>query len=260
MAKYKKIALFSFCVLFISIPLLILRSNIQNKHDNSLHIDKNNIVSFKISNIIYEKEIKNKLDRDNLIDLINSIHITKTGVDQGAGCCSSIIIKYSNGKVFSAGFLSSSMTYSFGVKYTCCDIDKDIVDDLRNYYDKTLVGGIDNNERKITEIVPPINHIVLINYNDINKIIFKGNINKTVEDKETIKKIMNLIDSYVVKQAPQEFPINGFNISAQFFIDDKDVLNINFMNPMVINGKSYEEIRNSIGDKTINDFLNSLLK
>lgn len=43
---------------------------------------------------------------------------------------------YSNGEKFSASFLASNMVYSTDDSGICCDIDKNIVDDLRNSYDK----------------------------------------------------------------------------------------------------------------------------
>lgn len=111
------------------------------------NISKNNITSFKIHNIdLYEKEIKNKSDRDKIIDLINSVKITKSGIEERDGVGFGVTITYSNGKKFSASFLSQTMVYSFGGKAIYCNIDKNIVDDLRNYYNETKVAGIDKNK------------------------------------------------------------------------------------------------------------------
>ncbi|WP_160673846.1 hypothetical protein [Clostridium sp. C8-1-8] len=100
-------------------------------------IEKSNISSFKIHNIqSEEKEIKDKSGRDNIIDLINSVKIKKSNVEPQDGVGYGIMITYSNGKKFSASYLSSNMIYTIDNKSTWCHIDKNIVDELKNYYDK----------------------------------------------------------------------------------------------------------------------------
>ena len=83
-----------------------------------------------------EKEIKDKSDRDKIIDLINGVKITKSDVELHAGVGFGVIITYSNGEKFSASFLATTMAYSTNDIAIWCDIDRNIVDDLRNYYDK----------------------------------------------------------------------------------------------------------------------------
>lgn len=103
----------------------------------SVFIDKNNISSFKMHNIRgEEKEIKDNSDRNKIIDLINSVKITKSNVELHDGIGYGVIITYANGKEFSASYLSSTMVYTIDGKSTWCDIDKNIVDELRNYYNK----------------------------------------------------------------------------------------------------------------------------
>jgi len=127
-------------VFLISLSVLILGCNNKRQSQNQIQpgfIDKNKITSFKIHNILAEeKEIKNKSDRDKIIDLINGIKITKSGVEPRAGVGFGVIITYSNGDKFSESFLSETMSYSTDSKAIWCGIDKDIVDDLRSYYDK----------------------------------------------------------------------------------------------------------------------------
>lgn len=249
--KYRRSVFILICL--ISLSTLLLGCNNQNKQHNKFgFIDKNDITSFKVHNIIAEeKEIKSKSDRDKIIDLINNLNITKSNVEPVIGMGFGVIIAYSNGEKFSASFMGPTMIYSTDDNGTWCKIDRNLDDILRSTYNETKVEGIDNAERKINEIVP-------IKYNDITKIIFTGNVNKTVENKESIIEIMNLIDGYVIKQEPQEFPVNGFNVSSQFFIGNKEVMNINFVNPIRINGKSYEYTNKQLGAITINDFLNSI--
>ena len=87
-----------------------------------------------------EKKIKNKLERDKIIDLTNSVKITKSGVEPVNGMAFGIKITYSNGEQFLASFTSSKTgavtIHSTGDKGSWCNIDRNTVDDLRNYYDK----------------------------------------------------------------------------------------------------------------------------
>jgi len=134
----------SLLICLISLFTLLLGCNNQNQSENSNKqhnkfgfIDKNNITSFKVHNIkAEEKKIKSKSERDKIIDLINSVNITKSGVEPVMGVGFGVIITYSNGEKFSASFLADTMIYSTNDNGIWCSIDKNIFDDLRNYYDK----------------------------------------------------------------------------------------------------------------------------
>ena len=131
-------------IMLISLSTLLLgctnkkQNTNQNKQHNKFgYIDKNGITSLKVHNIkTEEKEIKDKSDRDKIIDLINSVKITKSDVEMRYGVGYGVIITYSNGEKFSTGFLATTMAYSTNTNAIWCDIDRNIVDDLRNYYDK----------------------------------------------------------------------------------------------------------------------------
>ncbi|MBC8060373.1 MAG: hypothetical protein H7Y18_06880 [Clostridiaceae bacterium] len=130
------------CLISLSALLFGCNNEKQIKNQNKQHnkfgfIDKDDITSLKIHNIkAEEKEIKNKSDKDKIIDLINSVNITKSSVEPLYGVGFGVIITYSNGEKFSASFLESTMLYSTGDNGTWCKIDKNILDDLRSYYDK----------------------------------------------------------------------------------------------------------------------------
>ncbi|MBW9159011.1 hypothetical protein [Clostridium tagluense] len=118
-----------------------IKGNNQKQSPNQIKFgsfDKNNISSFKLHNVgSDQKEIKNKSDRNKIIDLINSVSITKSGVEPRDGSRCGVTITYSNGQKFSVSFLASTIYYSIGDKEgTFYDIDKNIVEDLSNYYDK----------------------------------------------------------------------------------------------------------------------------
>lgn len=145
MSNFKKCRRSIFLLIcLISLSTLLLgctnkkQSTNQNKQHNKFgYIDKNDITSLKVHNIMNEeKEIKNKSDRDKIIDLINSVKITKSDVETRLGVGFGVIITYSNGEKFSASFLATTMAYSTNANAIWCDIDRNIVDALRNYYDK----------------------------------------------------------------------------------------------------------------------------
>lgn len=132
-------------ICLISLFTLMIACNDQKKSQNENKqynkfgsIDKNDIVSFKLHNIKGElKEVKSKSDMDKIIDLVNSVHITKTDTEPVDGVGYGVIITFSNGQKFSASFTGHVMAYSTGEKGTWCEIDKNILEDLRSYYDKS---------------------------------------------------------------------------------------------------------------------------
>ena len=140
--RYRRSILLLICL--ISLLTLLFgcnnekQSHKQNKQHNKFgFIDKNDITSFKVYNINVEaREIKNESDRNKIIDLINSVSITKSGIEAVEGIGFGVIITYSNGEKFSAGFMTNTMIYLSDEKSIWCNIDKNIEDDLRNYYDK----------------------------------------------------------------------------------------------------------------------------
>lgn len=143
---YRKSVFLLICLIYLSTLLSGCNNQKQSQNQNKQHnifgfIDKIDIISYKLYNMKAEaKEIKNKSDRDNIIDLINGVNITKSDVEEVVGMGFGVIITYSNGEKFSAGFMPSTMgntmVNSSNEKYIWCVIDKNILNDLRNYYDK----------------------------------------------------------------------------------------------------------------------------
>lgn len=134
--KHSKKSIFLFILLVIvSTSLGACGSKTKDKND---FVSKSNIRSFKIHNIkCEEKEIKSTSTRNKIIDLLNSVKITKSDVEPRMGVGYGVIITYDDGKKFSASYLASTICYSNDdKKFTWCDIDKNIVDDLRSFYDK----------------------------------------------------------------------------------------------------------------------------
>lgn len=87
--------------------------------------------------VVDSKQISNKSDWEGIIKTINSVNITKSNVELLAGDPITIDIVYKNGETLSLNFLGSTLSYSTDGKTGICDeIDKDILDELRSYYNK----------------------------------------------------------------------------------------------------------------------------
>jgi len=130
-------------VLFISLlsifALSVLSYSIFKQHNKLGSVSKNHITSFKVHNIrLEEKEIKNKSDRNKIIDLINSINITKSPKEIPDGCGYGITITYLNGEKLNVNFPGDTfMSYSTGDNPEGCEVYANTVEDtLKNYYDK----------------------------------------------------------------------------------------------------------------------------
>ncbi|MGV8983150.1 hypothetical protein [Clostridium sp.] len=108
-----------------------------------------------------------------------------------------------------------------------------------------------------------INEVTNIKYANVTKIVFvdgRGGRNKplTIEDKENIKEFMSYIDSYVVKKVENPEPRTGWIHSAVFYENDKEIMNITFVNPIIINGEYYRVIRGGLNTTKIDKFLKSI--
>ena len=140
--RYSRRLVLLICLISLVTFMFGCNNQKESQNENKQHtkfgfLDKNDIASFKMHNIkAEEKEIKNKADRDKIIDLINSVHITKSGVEPVDGVGYGVIITYSNGQKFSASFTGPTMAYSTDDNGTWCEVDKNILEDLSSYYDK----------------------------------------------------------------------------------------------------------------------------
>lgn len=136
--KINKEVIVIICFILIIAVFFIIK-NIQNRNSIKIgSISTKNIASFKISDVAcHQKDVSNKAEREKIINLINSIGITRYNAPVCDGVGYGVEITYSNGKKFSASFLSGTVAYSNNDgRVTCCNIDKDIVDDLRECYDE----------------------------------------------------------------------------------------------------------------------------
>ena len=63
-------------------------------------------------------------------------HIIKSGVEPVDGMGFGVIITYSNGEKFTANLGGTTIFYSTDNTKCWCEVDKNIFNDLGNYYDK----------------------------------------------------------------------------------------------------------------------------
>lgn len=108
-----------------------------------------------------------------------------------------------------------------------------------------------------------ISDVANINLDDITKIVFydhaAGNNPLTVEDKQKIKEFTGYLNNYIVKKVNPPFS-SGWRIMAIFYINDKQVMDITFVDPLVINKSYYTIINGDIHNEfqRVEKFLNSI--
>ena len=106
-----------------------------------------------------------------------------------------------------------------------------------------------------------IQDIVQINYKDITKISFHdgrtGELIET-EDKEKINEFLKYVNSYKLKKSELQLELDGYIYYADFYINDKNILRITFVNPLNVNGISYDIIESELNLEKIEDFVKSI--
>jgi len=107
-----------------------------------------------------------------------------------------------------------------------------------------------------------ISGVTGVKFDDITKIVFydgRGGRNKpvTVEDKQKIKEFMGYLNGYSIKKTgnPES---TGWIHSAVFYINDKKVMNITFVNPIIINGDYFNITEGELDTEMIGKFLKSI--
>lgn len=198
------------------------RRHVQSNND---FVDKDNIESFKIHNMKAERvEVKDKVERDKIIDLINSVKIQKTGVEPRDGVGFGVEIIYSNGEKFTASYLADTMVYSANnSKAAWCDIDKSVFNDLMIFYDKTDIASF-----------------------KIYNLKAEGKETKNKEDRDRVIELMHSVN---VTKAGVETPLGmGFGIEIGYSNGKK--LKVNFTeNTMTSDGYPTNKIdKNIISD------------
>ncbi len=118
-------------------------------------------------------------------------------------------------------------------------------------------SNIDYEEKKISDV----NNVKL---DDITKIVFydgRGGLNKplTIEDKQKIKEFTKYLDVYSIKKIKNPNPPSGWAHHAEFYINNKKVMDITFGNPLETNNNNYYDvIKGKLNANTIDKFLKSI--
>lgn len=120
---------------------------------------------------------------------------------------------------------------------------------------KNILSNVNSNATTISGVTG-------IKLTDITKIVFydgRGGINKpvTVEDKQKIKEFMEYLNGYVINKT-KDPESTGWIHSAQFYVNDKVVMNITFVNPIIINGDYFNITKGKLDTETIGKFLKSI--
>lgn len=106
-----------------------------------------------------------------------------------------------------------------------------------------------------------ISGITGIKFADVTKIVFsdgRGGKSITVEDKEKVKEFMGYLDGYTIKKATNVEASDGYIHSAHFYINDNDVMDITFVNPIIINNNYYNVIKGELDTDKIDKYLKSI--
>ncbi|BCZ46276.1 hypothetical protein psyc5s11_23430 [Clostridium gelidum] len=107
-----------------------------------------------------------------------------------------------------------------------------------------------------------ISDVTGVKFDDITKIVFydgRGRRNGPVmiEDKQKIKEFMGYLDGCSIKKT-KNLESTGWIHSAVFYINDKEVMNITFVNPIIINGDYFNITKGELDSETIGKFLKSI--
>ncbi|MBC2458840.1 cell wall-binding protein [Clostridium beijerinckii] len=106
-----------------------------------------------------------------------------------------------------------------------------------------------------------ISGVTGIKFNDVTKIVFydgRGGKSITIGDKEKVKEFMGYLDGYIIKKATNVEASDGYIHSAHFYINDKDVMDITFVNPIIINNNYYNVIKGELDTYKIDKYLKSI--
>jgi hypothetical protein len=102
-----------------------------------------------------------------------------------------------------------------------------------------------------------------INPKDITKIVFydgRGGRNEpvTVEDKRKIEEFLNLLDGYTVREYKNPKLSVGWIHCAVFYKGSERLMEMTFVNPLIINKQYYRIIKGNLSPERIGKFLKSI--
>lgn len=133
--------------------------------------------------------------------------------------------------------------------------------DLNDIFGEQFIGYTKNiSIKKVNSKYKKISDVTGINLDDITKIVFgdgRGYKQITVEDEQKVKEFIKYLDGYVITEGKNP-ESTGWLHSADFYINETDVMSVTFVDPLIINGNYYNIIQGDLDTKKIDDFLKSI--
>ncbi|OOM10414.1 hypothetical protein [Clostridium saccharobutylicum] len=133
--------------------------------------------------------------------------------------------------------------------------------DLNDIFGEQFIGYTKNiSIKKVNSKYKKISDVTGINLDDITKIVFgdgRGYKQITVEDEQKVKEFIKYLDGYVITEGKNP-ESTGWIHSADFYINETDVMSVTFVDPLIINGNYYNIIQGGLDAKKIDDFLKSI--
>ncbi|MFW2490478.1 cell wall-binding protein [Clostridium chromiireducens] len=106
-----------------------------------------------------------------------------------------------------------------------------------------------------------ISGVTGVKFDDITKIVFSDGRGRnkpvTVEDKQKIREFMEYLNGYGVKKTVNPESI-GWIYRGIFYINEKEVMDITFVNPIIINGDYFNITKGELDTVTIGKFIKSI--
>lgn len=122
-------------------------------------------------------------------------------------------------------------------------------------------NGTINTSTNVDPESQKISGVTGIKFDDVTKIVFydgRGGKSITIGDKEKVKEFMGYLDGYTIKKATNVEASDGYIHSAHFYINYKDVMDITFVNPIIINNNYYNVIKGELDTDKIDKYLKSI--
>jgi len=130
--KIKTIVLIGVLSIFALIGCTKSSQQSTNKAGNNL-VSVEGITSLKMLNPKLEvKDVKNKSDITKILTIINGVNVTKRDIQTRDGMGYGVEITYSDGKKENLNFMGTYMFHNSNPY----EVDKDISNELKNYYNK----------------------------------------------------------------------------------------------------------------------------
>ncbi|EKQ54477.1 MULTISPECIES: cell wall-binding protein [unclassified Clostridium] len=122
--------------------------------------------------------------------------------------------------------------------------------------------SMQNSLSNVNSNATTIGEVTGIKLNDITKIVFydgRGGLNKpiVVEDRQKLNEFIGYLNDYTIKKTKNPEMI-GWALKAIFYINDKEVINITFDDPININNEYFKIMQGDLDTNKIDEYLKSI--